>query len=61
MMGSRVVLEFGCREEVRPPSGVIGAEDMEICFNLLVGLFCLSVHLWVVSGGKSDIVLKKSS
>ena len=55
------MLEFGCREEVRPPSGVIGAEDMEICFNLLVGLFCLSVHLWVVSGGKSDIVLKKSS
>ena len=30
---------------------IVGAEDAEISFDLLVGWFCLSVSLWVIGGG----------
>ena len=60
-MWGRIVLEFGIREEVWPASGVIGTEDLKIGFNFLIGSFCLSVGLWVVGSGKSDIVFEESS
>ena len=60
-MWGRVVLEFGGREEVWPTSRVIGTEDSKIGFNLLIGSFCLSVSLWVVSSGEPDIVFEESS
>ena len=48
-------------KEVRPFPRVVGAEDTKIGFNLLIGLFCLSVCLWVVCGGEFDIVVEESS
>ena len=40
---------------------IIGTKDMEICFNLLIGLFSLSISLRVICGGESDIVVEKPS
>ena len=40
---------------------VVGAEDAKICFNLLIGSFCLSICLWVVCGGEFDIIVEESS
>ena len=48
-------------EEVSPFPGVIGTEDTEICFDLLIGSFSLSISLWVVCGGELDIVVEESS
>ena len=39
---------------------VVGAEDMKISFNLLVGSLCLSISLRMVGGGELDIVFEKS-
>ena len=55
------MLEFCSREEVRPTLGVVGTKDVEIGFDLLVCLFSLSIHLGVVSSGKSDIVFEEPS
>ena len=47
-------------KEDRPFPRVIGAEDAKICFNLLIGSFCLSVHLRVIRGGEFDIIVEES-
>ena len=60
-MWGGIVLEFGSREEVWPTLGIVGTEDSKIGFNFLVGSFCLSVGLWVVGSGESDIVLEELS
>ena len=60
-MGGGVVLKLSCGEEVQPGFGVVGAEDAEIRFYLLIGVFCLSICLRVVGGRKFDVVLKESS
>ena len=59
-MRGGVVLKFGCREEIKPGSRVVGAKDTEICFDFLVGTFGLSVGLRVICGGEFDIVLEES-
>ena len=40
---------------------VVGAEDAEISFEFLIGLFGLSVGLRVVGGGKFDVVFQETS
>ena len=55
------MLEFGERKELRPLMGVVGAEDVEICFDFLIDSFGLSISLRVVCGGKSNIVFKDFS
>ena len=47
-------------KKVCPFLGVVGTEDVEIGFDLLIGSFGLSVGLRVVRGGEFDIVLKKA-
>ena len=59
-MQGGVVLEFGCREEIKPGSRVVGAKDMEICFYFLIGAFGLSISLRVIRGGEFDIILEES-
>ena len=54
-------MELSGREEVCPFLRVVGAEDAEICFDLLIGPFSLSICLWVVCGGELDIVVEESS
>ena len=40
---------------------VVGAEDAEIGFELLIGLFGLSVSLRVVGDGEFDVILQEMS
>ena len=47
-------------KKVRPFLRVVGTEDMEICFNFLIGLLSLSVHLGVVCSGEFDIIVEES-
>ena len=37
------------------------AEDPKVCFNLLVDVFCLTVGLRVVGGGKGEVVVQEFS
>ena len=59
-MGNGVVLELGGSKELGPLVRVIGTEDTEISFYFLVGWFGLSVGLWVVGSGKTNIIFKES-
>ena len=45
-------------KEVCPFPKVVGTEDVEICFDLLIGSFCLSICLRVICGGEFDIIVK---
>ena len=47
-------------EEVHPFLRVVGTEDVKICFNLLIGSFCLSICLRVIHGGEFDIIVEES-
>ena len=42
------MVEFSCGEKFRPFLGVVGADDLEISFNFLVGLFCLPISSGVI-------------
>ena len=46
-------------KEVCPFPGVVGTEDAEISFDLLIGSLCLSICLGVIGGGEFDIVLEE--
>ena len=46
-------------KKVRPFLGVVGTENAKICFNLLIGLFHLSVCLRVIHGGEFDIIVEE--
>ena len=54
------MMKLSSGKEVRPFLRVVGAEDAKICFNLLIGSFCLSICLRVICGGKFDIVVEES-
>ena len=47
-------------KEVCPFPRVVGTEDVKICFNLLIGLFHLSIHLEVICSGEFDVVVEES-
>ena len=53
------MVKLSSGKEVRPFPRVVGTEDVEVCFNLLIGLFCLSIHLRVIHGGEFDIVVEE--
>ena len=53
-----VVVEFSCGEEFHPCLGVVGAEDLEIGLNFLVGSFSLPISLRVVGSQKVDIIVE---
>jgi hypothetical protein len=57
-MGNGVVKVFGRGEELRPFMGIIGAEDSEISFYLLIGPFRLTICLGVIRSGEANIILK---
>ena len=54
------MVEFGGGEELHPFSRVIGTEDAEISFELLIGSFSLSVGLRVVGGGESYVIVEET-
>ena len=53
------MMKLSSGKEVRPFPRVVGAEDAEVCFNLLIGLFCLSIRLRVIHSGEFDIVVEE--
>ena len=55
-MQNRVMVKLSGGKEVRPFLRVVGA----ICFNLLIGSFCLSICLRVICGGEFDIIVEES-
>ena len=54
------MVKLSSGKKVRPFPRVVGAEDAEVCFNLLIGSFCLSVRLRVIRSGEFDIVVEES-
>ena len=59
-MRDGVMMKLSSGKEVHPFLRVVGAKDAKICFNLLIGLFCLSICLRVICGGEFDIVVEES-
>ena len=55
----RVVMKLSSGKKVHSFLRIVGTEDMEICFNLLIGLLSLSISLRVVCGGELDIIVKE--
>ena len=60
-MWGRIVLEFSSRKEFWPTLRIVGTKYLKIGFDLLIGLFCLSVGLWMIGGGEFNIVFEESS
>ena len=54
-------MKLSSGKEVGPFPQVVGAKDMEISFDFLVGWFSLSISLWVICGGEFDIIVEESS
>ena len=51
-----------CRgKELYPFSQVVGAKDVEICFELLIGSLSLSISLRMVGSGEVNIILEETS
>ena len=46
-------------KEVHPFPRVVGTRDAKICYNLLIGLFCLTICLRVICGGEFDIIVEE--
>ena len=60
-MRGRVVMEFCRGKELYPFSWVVGAKDVEICFELLIGSLGLSISLRMVGSGEANIILEEMS
>ena len=60
-MWNGVMMKLSGGKEVHPFLRVVGTEDAKICFNLLIGSFCLSICLWVICSGEFDIIVEESS
>ena len=54
------MVKLSSGKEICPFLRIVGAEDTEICFNLLIGLLGLSIHLGVICSGELDIVVEES-
>ena len=58
-MRGGVVMEFCQGKELYPFSWVVGAKDAEISFELLIGLFSLSIGLRMVGSGEANIIFEE--
>ena len=54
------MLEFCERKELGPLVGITGAEDTKVGFDFLIGSLGLSISLWVVGSGESNVILEDS-
>ena len=54
-----VVGKFSVRDFVCPGTRVGPAEDLKVCFNLLVNMFCFTIRLRVVCGGKGEVIVEE--
>ena len=53
-------MKLSSGKKVCPFPRVVGTEDPEIGFDLLIGLFGLSVCLRVICGGELDVIVEES-
>ena len=53
------MVKLSSGKEVHPFLRIVCTEDVKVCFNLLIGLLSLSVHLRVICGGEFDIVVEE--
>ena len=44
---------------VSPGTWVKSIEDLKVCFNLLVDVFCFAIRLRVIGGGEGEIVVEE--
>ena len=54
------MMKFGRGKELHPFSRVVGAEDVEISLEFLVGSLSLSVGLRMVCGGESYVIVEEA-
>ena len=54
------MVEFGGGKELHPFSWVIGAKDVEVSLEFLIGSLCLPVGLWVIGSGESHVVVEET-
>ena len=52
-------MKLSSGKEACPFPWVVGTEDVEVSFDLLVGLFSLSICLRVICSGEFDIILEE--
>ena len=55
------MVKFCQEKELYPFSWVVGAEDMEICFELLISLLGLTISLRMVGSREVNIILEETS
>ena len=55
------MVKFCQGKELYPFSWVVGAKDVEICFELLLGSLSLSISLRMVGSGEVNIILEEMS
>ena len=60
-MRAVLVNEFGESYQIHPQGGIISTEDLKVCFNFLVDLFCFSVRLGVIGSREGEIIVKEFS
>ena len=53
------MMEFGRGKELYPFSQVVGAKDVEISLEFLIGLFSLSIGLRMVGSGEANIIFEE--
>ena len=53
------MMKLSSGEEVHSFLRVVGTENVEVDFNLLIGPFSLSIDLRVIYGGEFDIIVEE--
>ena len=56
-----IVDKLCVRDFISPGTRIGPAEDPKICFNLLVDMFCFTIRLGVIGGGKGEVVIQEFS
>ena len=56
-MRAMVVSKFGVSYRIHPQGGVISTEDLKVCFNFLIDLFCFSIGLGMIGSRQGEIVV----
>ena len=54
-----IVGEFCVGDLVGSGSWVRSAEDPQVSFNLLIDTFSFTIKLWVVDGGKGEVIVQE--
>ena len=56
-----IVGKFGVRDFISPGTRVRSTKDLKVHFNLLADMFCFTVGLGVIGGGKGEVIIEELS